>query len=307
MVDTKSKIPGFDSSLPLFVSPAAMAKLIHPDGELALARASQAKGVIQCITLNASYPLQQIIQTTTETGGDPCQPFFFQLYVNRDRTKSEAILSQCERISNIKAIFVTVDAAAAGKREADERVKLTDEDYLGDGATQAMIESESSGNTNTAKSKKSDAKGAGLTRIMGSYIDPGLCWDDISWLRKHTSLPLVLKGIMAADDAILAAQHDIDGLVLSNHGGRNLDTSPPSILVLLELRRRCPEIFSKVKIFIDGGIRRGTDVLKALCLGATAVGLGRPFLYALTYGQEGVEALVDCELSPQLHIKKPLD
>lgn len=144
------------------------------DGELALARASQAKGVIQCITLNASYPLQQIIQTTTETGGDPGQPFFFQLYVNRDRTKSKAILSQCERISNIKAIFVTVDAAAAGKREADERVKLTDEDHLGGGATQAMIESESSGNTNTAKSKKSDAKGAGLTRIMGSYIDPGL-------------------------------------------------------------------------------------------------------------------------------------
>jgi hypothetical protein len=98
-----------------------------------------------------------------------------------------------------------------------------------------------------------------------------------------------------------------DGIVLSDHGGRNLDTSPPSILVLLELRRRCPEIFSKVKIFIDGGIRRGTDVLEALCLGATAVGLGRPFLYALTYGQEGVEALVDCELSPQLHIKKPLD
>jgi L-lactate dehydrogenase (cytochrome) len=98
---------------------------------------------------------------------------------------------------------------------------------------------------------------------------------------------------MSADDAILAMQAGLDGILLSNHGGRNLDTSPPSIVTLLELHKRCPEIFDKMEIYVDSGIRRGTDILKAICLGATAVGMGRSMLFATNYGQEGVEHLID--------------
>lgn len=101
---------------------------------------------------------------------------------------------------------------------------------------------------------------------------------------------------MSADDAILAMKAGLDGVLLGNHGGRNLDTSPPSIITLLELQRRCPEVFEKMEIYVDGGIRRGTDILKAVCLGATAVGVGRSMLFATSYGQEGAEHLIDSEL-----------
>lgn len=142
-------------------------------------------------------------------------------------------------------------------------------------------------------------------RLMGSYIDPSLCWNDVAWLRSQTKLPLMLKGVMSADDVALALQHGLEGVVLSNHGGRNLDTSPPPILVLLECHARFPEIFDHhpavaekngkkpFTLLVDGGIRRGADILKCICLGAVACGLGRPFLFATSYGQEGVESLIE--------------
>lgn len=143
---------------------------------------------------------------------------------------------------------------------------------------------------------RNDKKGGGLGRVMAGFIDPGLTWEDLIWVRKHTHLPVCLKGVMSADDAILAMNAGLDGILLSNHGGRNLDTSPPSIITLLELQRRCPEIFEKMEIYVDSGIRRGTDILKAVCLGATAVGMGRSMLFAANYGQEGVEHLIESKL-----------
>ena len=140
---------------------------------------------------------------------------------------------------------------------------------------------------------KNDKKGGALGRIMGSYIDPGLCWEDLDWLRTVTKLPIVVKGIMSVEDAVLCAEKGMDGIVISNHGGRNLDTAPSSLRTLLQLRLSHPEVFSKMEVYLDGGIRRGTDVLKALCLGATAVGVGRPFLYALNYGEEGVGHFIE--------------
>lgn len=141
---------------------------------------------------------------------------------------------------------------------------------------------------------RNDAKGGGYGRVMGSYIDPALSWNDIGWLRSQTKLPLVVKGVMHASDVKLALDHGVEGVMLSNHGGRNLDTSPPALLTLLECHRRYPEVFDGgLEIFIDGGIRRGSDVLKALALGATAVGLGRPVLFATGYGQQGVEHLME--------------
>lgn len=197
--------------------------------------------------------------------------------MNKDHSKTNTLLTQIQSETNISALFVTVDAPVPGKREADERVKADE-----------SLSTPMSGAT-----ARNDSKGGGLGRVMGSYIDATLNWDDIPWLRREWKRKIVLKGIQTWHDAVLAAEAGIDGIVLSNHGGRSLDTSPPAIMVLLELRRNCPWIFTKLEVFVDSGIRRGTDVVKCLCLGAKAVGMGRSFLYALNYGQEGVEHLVE--------------
>ncbi|KKY23884.1 putative mitochondrial cytochrome b2 [Phaeomoniella chlamydospora] len=270
-VDTTTTILGQSVSSPFMVAPAAMVKLIHPEGEKGIATACASKGIIQCISTNSSFPLTEICSEV------PDHPFFFQLYVNKDRPKSEALLQQINSLPNVKAIFVTCDAAMAGKREGDERVKAD----------------ESVGVAMTDSKAKNDKKGGSYGRLMGGYIDNKLNWNDIAWLRKNTKLPLVLKGIMTAADAKLAAEYGLDGILLSNHGGRNLDTSPPAIITLLEIHKLFPEVLDQLEIFVDGGVRRGTDILKALCLGAKGVFLGRPFLFAAGYGQEGVEHLID--------------
>lgn len=207
----------------------------------------------------------------------PSGSFFFQLYVNYDRERSAALLRRCSANPNIKAIFVTVDAAWPGKREADERVKANENLSVPMAPGKAV----------------NDKQGGGLGRLMAGSIDPGLTWEDLKWVRQHTDKPVCLKGVMSADDALLAMQAGLDGILLSNHGGRNLDTSPPSIITLLEIHRRCPEVFDAMEVYVDSGIRRGTDILKAVCLGATAVGMGRSMLFATNYGQEGVEHLID--------------
>lgn len=287
-INTETSILGYPVSFPLMVSPAAMARLIHPDGELAIGRASKERSVIQCISNNASYSASEIVSQPQVND----YPFFFQLYVDRQRHKSEELLNRIHQHKNIRAIFVTTDAAAAGKREADERVRAD----------------ETIQNPMMSSKAKNDSKGGGYGRLMGSFIDPNLNWDDIAWLRTQTKLPLVLKGIMSADDVRMALDYGLEGVVLSNHGGRNLDTSPPALLVLLEIHARYPEIITQhhpqseavrtgqsrpFSIFVDGGIRRGTDILKVVCLGAVAAGIGRPALFATGYGQEGVEQVID--------------
>ena len=222
----------------------------------------------------SSYPIDSI------QAAAPSANFFFQLYVNRDRAKSAEQLHKLSTMPNIKAIFVTVDTASSGKREDDERTKV-DENLPAAGESPAP----------------SDERGAGFGRLLGAGIDPGLTWEDIAWVRKQTHLPVCLKGIGSADDAILAMKAGLDGILLSNHGGRNLDTSPPSIITLLELQKRCPEVFDRMEVYVDGGIRRGTDILKAVSLGATAVGMGRSMLFANNYGQEGVEHLINSKAS----------
>ena len=294
---TRAPVPGvsFSSSVPRFISPAAMARRLPPDGELAIARACLSRNIIQSISNNASYTAADIVSQPSVAN----HPFIFQLYVNRDRPASEALLHKILAHQNIHGIMVTTDAAAAGKREADERVKAD----------------ESIQNPMMTAGAKNDSKGGGYGRLMGNFIDPNLNWEDIKWVRSriareapNRTVPLFLKGIMSADDVSLALLHGLDGVVLSNHGGRNLDTSPPAILVLLEVHARFPQIIAEhhpnspsvkagrtkpFSILIDGGIRRGTDMLKAVCLGATAVGVGRPALFATGYGQEGVEQMID--------------
>jgi L-lactate dehydrogenase (cytochrome) len=275
VVNTRTTLLGCPLNLPIFIAPAGAARTAGPDGELALARAAAATGIIHCISTVASYPLQEILDATPERA-------FFQLYVNRDRQKTEAIVRQVTESGNIKAIFVTADLPVVSKREADERVKP-------DGASISSSSSNSGGGR--------DKKGAGLARRTGSFIDPTFNWDDLAWLRGITHLPILIKGIQRAEDARIAMQLGCQGIVVSNHGGRAADTAPAAILTLLELHKTCPEVFGAMDILIDGGFRRGSDVVKAICLGASAVGLGRPFMYAVNYGQEGAEHVVNSKLS----------
>ena len=224
---------------------------------------------------NSSFSIEELVQVTPDAN------FFFQLYVSRDREKSAALIRRVSSLPQFKAIHITVDSAWPGKREADERVKADESTSV------PMSEARA----------KNDQKGGGIGRLMASHIDAGLTWDDIAFVRNHTHLPVCLKGIMSADDAILAMEAGVDGIFLSNHGGRNLDTSPPSIITLLELQRRTPEVFDHMEVYLDGGIRRGTDILKAVALGATAVGMGRSMLFATNYGHQGVEHLIDSKWS----------
>jgi L-lactate dehydrogenase (cytochrome) len=144
------------------------------------------------------------------TGCAPGHPFFFQLYINRDRTASEKLLRQAEACG-IKSIFLTVDAPVAGKREADERVEADISEVIHSAPM-------------TGAKGLSDGKGSGLGRTMGRYIDSSFTWEDLRWLRQSTTLPIVLKGIQTAEDALMAMEYGVNGIVVSNHGGRSLDT-----------------------------------------------------------------------------------
>lgn len=284
---TSTTMLGQKMAVPIYGCPTALMKLVDPDGEKTMGRGLKRAGCPQTVSTQASFPIDEIFEGVRSgpyvgNSGDPERttdeefPIFFQLYVDKDRSKSEALLKKVEAIG-VKAIFVTVDAPIPGKREADERVKSDESIVTPMSGVQA----------------KNDKKGGALGRIMGSFVDSSLCWKDLAWLRRCTSLPLVLKGVQTSMDAKMAMEHGIDGIVLSNHGGRSLDTSPASIMVLLELQKNCPEVFDKMEVFVDGGIMRGTDIFKALCLGAKAVGIGRGLLYALNYGEEGVEKYIE--------------
>lgn len=293
-VDTSCAMFGRRARLPIFCSPTSLARTVHPGAEGELGKGLKGAGIPMCVSSSASMPLADIVSEfraakTKVPGNDSTGsekerdlPIFLQLYVDRVRANSEKLL-RTARALGINALFLTVDSPLPGKREADERIQ-TDE----------TLTSAISGAT-----ARNDAKGGALGRVMGGYIDPRLSWSDIPWLRKCLpDVPIVLKGIQTWMDARKALEAGVDGIVVSNHGGRNLDTAPATVLVLLEMRRNCPEVFDGLEVYVDGGITRGTDIFKALCLGAKAVGVGRGFLYALNYGEEGVRRLVDSELPP---------
>lgn len=284
-VDTSAEVLGHKLRVPMFTSPAAMAGLVHPEGEKAIGRAVKASGMAQCISMSASFQLKDIVEEIHNHSVDIAHetPIFFQFYVNKDRSLSELLLKQAKECG-ATVIFLTVDAASTGKREADERIQ-------GNG----NITSPTLGVT-----AANDSKGGGLGRSLGSFIDNSVTWDDIKWIRHHSpGLKLVLKGIQTSEDAIMAMEAGVDGIVVSNHGGRTLDTSPASILVLLELHKNCPQVLKSLDVMVDGGITRGTDIFKALCLGAKAIGLGRSTLYGLNYGYEGVVKLFESKPRPK--------
>lgn len=201
-VSIRRSILGYDSSAPFFVSPAAMARLAHPHGELAVSGGCAIQDICYVVSSNASYPLVDIVKA-----GRKDQTFFLQLYVNSERHKTAELLQKAQDLG-VRAIFVTVDAPIPGKREADERIAATN------------LQSGMSGAVAT-----NDKKGGGLGRVMAKYIDSTLCWDDLAWIKKASGgLPIVLKGIQTAADARRAVDYGVEGILLSNHGGRSLDT-----------------------------------------------------------------------------------
>ncbi|KAI9882373.1 MAG: hypothetical protein M1823_005879 [Watsoniomyces obsoletus] len=288
--DCSTTLLGNRVGLPVYVAPAAMARLAHPAGEAGIAQASSKYGAMQLISNNASMTPEQIVQNAA-----PGQVFGWQLYVQVDRRKSEEMLARINRLSDkIKLVCLTLDAAAPGKREHDERSHHVAAQLP---ITAAVKAGSSSGSIERMASTTSTSSWGGLGRHLFAGTSPTLTWTNtLPWLTQHTPLPIVLKGISTHEDAYRASLHapTVRAIVLSNHGGRSLDTAPPPMHTLLEIRKYCPEVFDRVEVWIDGGIRRGTDVVKALCLGARGVGIGRAALWGLgAAGPAGVERTLE--------------
>jgi isopentenyl diphosphate isomerase/L-lactate dehydrogenase-like FMN-dependent dehydrogenase len=247
---TATIIVGNPLDIPIYVAPAAMARLAHPEGEAGIAAACSRWGALQIISKNASMSPSDIARA------GPNATFAWQLYVLKDIKATEKILARIRRIPQIKFIVLTLDAPFPGKREADERFKM--------------------------------AEAAAGTPPKPWGTESALTWTKtLEWLCTQTDLPIVLKGIQTYEDAYLATLYPcVKGIIVSNHGGRALDTTTTPVQVLLEIRKYCPQVFEKLDVLVDGGIRRGTDVVKALALGAKGVGIGRAALYGLAVGGE---------------------
>lgn len=274
-VDTSAELLGSKTTVPFYVSAAASAKLGHDDGECSIARGAGKEGVIQMISSFSSYSLEEIAEAR-EAGATQ----WFQLYVNEDKETVKKTLKKAEDLG-MKAIFVTVDAANRGNREKDIRMRIT-EDH------------------DDIEEQDHSVRAGSTSGAMPSFIDKRLTWDEVKQIMTWTKLPVLVKGVQRTDDIEKAIDIGCQGVVLSNHGGRQLDTSPPPIEVMAE---SVPYLKAKGKldpnfnIFVDGGVRRGTDILKALAIGGkdckVGVGLGRPFLYANTgYGEKGVRKAI---------------
>ncbi|KAI6029317.1 FMN-dependent dehydrogenase-domain-containing protein [Pisolithus microcarpus] len=277
-VDWSTRILGHQSSMPVYITATALGKLGHPDGELNLTRAAAKHGLIQMIPTLASCSFDEIVDAA-----DAAQVLFFQLYVNKDRSITKRIVEHAEA-RGIKALFITVDAPQLGRREKDMRQKFDAED---------PSEVSKAGQGNVDRSQ-------GAARAISSFIDPGLQWADLDWFRRITksnrSSYLGSYTDLSHKDALEAYDRGLAGVVLSNHGGRQLDFARSGVEVLAEVvaqlkeRRGLKFPNEKFQLFVDGGVRRATDVIKAVALGATAVGIGRPFLYAYSsYGPDGID------------------
>lgn len=278
--NTSTTLLGHKLGTPLYVSPAAMARLAHPAGEKGIAEGISRFGALQIISNYSSMSVEQITSDAA-----PGQIFGWQLYVDRNRARSEKEIAKVNSMRDrIKFICLTIDSPVLGNREDDQR------------AGNALKTRDNSSLVLTEAQKKAIA----AMPMPGPTTD--LTWKStLEWLAKQTDLPIVLKGIQTYEDAYLAMRcaPQVKAIVVSNHGGRSLDTVSPAVHTLLEIRKYCPEVFQNVEVWVDGGIKRGTDVVKALCLGAKAVGVGRASLFGLgAGGVEGVERTFESESCP---------
>ncbi|KAF9225744.1 hypothetical protein BS17DRAFT_777618 [Gyrodon lividus] len=277
--DTSTTMLGYKTLIPVYISGSALARLGHPLGEVNLTRGAYKTSIIQMVSTSASLSYGQIASAR----GSPDQPIFFQLYKHKNDETAAKRIREVEALG-YKAIFLTVDVLVPSNRELDTRAPHYLEDFENQGLNPQHNPHAEQGET--------EILGTAGGLLINNEVD--MTWErTIPWIRSITKLPIVIKGIQCVADAVLAAEVGCEGIVLSNHGGRQLEYSLPPVGVLYKLRKERPDVFEKTEVYIDGGIRRGTDVLKAVCLGAKMVGLGRAFLYAQSaYGEAGVIHLV---------------
>ena len=293
-IDLSTTVLGQKIDLPIIIAPTGQTRMFHHTGETAVARAAAKAGTI--------YSLSSVSSTSIEdTAKASDGPKWFQIYVWRDREVTREFMARC-RESGYHALCLTVDLPVHGNRERDLRNNLTfpasltpktvadvlcHPRWLYHYLTEPKIEI-----ANVTGSSHGDVSDeGGLLDYITRQFDPTVNWDDVAWMIEQWDGPFLIKGIVNPEDAKLAVELGVDGIVISNHGGRQLDFTPPTIEVLAEIAQA---VDGRAEIILDSGLRRGTDVIKALALGATAVMIGRPYLYALAAGGEaGVDRMFE--------------
>jgi len=271
--DLSTTVLGQRVSMPVLIAPTAFQRMAHPDGEVATARAAGKAGTIMILSTLATSSIEEVMEAATG-------PVWFQLYVYKDRGATTGLVERAES-AGCSALVLTVDAQIWGRRERDVRNRFR------------LPEGLSVKNLMPAGKEQfpRDAAGSGLAAYVASLFDPALSWKDLDWLCSITKLPVLIKGVVHPDDARQAPEYGVAGLIVSNHGGRQVDTSPATIEALPGVVKAVDD---GLEVLIDGGIRRGTDVVKALALGAKAVGVGRPILWGLSHaGEKGVSQVLE--------------
>jgi 4-hydroxymandelate oxidase len=272
--DLSTTILGQSLSLPILIAPMAFQCLAHPEGEIATAKAARQLGSVMVLSTLATTSMEDVASVRSQT------PQWFQLYVHRDRGITRALVERAHA-AGFQALCLTVDAPVLGKREKDthNQFVLPSDMELANFSRLTHLEI------------PYQPGESGLFAYFLEQLNPALTWSDFEWLQSLSPLPLVVKGILRGDDAIRAVEHGAQAVIVSNHGGRQLDGAIASIDALSEV---VAAVGDQVDVLVDGGIRRGTDVLKALALGAKAVLLGRPVLWGLTLaGEAGVKHVLE--------------
>jgi 4-hydroxymandelate oxidase len=265
-VTTETTVVGQKVSMPVLVAPTAFQRLAHPDGELATARGAAAAGTVMCLSTLASLSPAELAAAA------PGGPRWFQLYWPRDRGFTQELLAGVVE-AGFSALVLTVDFPAAGRRERDIRASFR---LPADLPLPNVPVGLGTGDFHAA---------------LGEVVDPTLTWRDLEWLRSVCALPLIVKGVLTAEDTLLALEHGAAGIVVSNHGGRQLDGVPASLDALPEVVEAAS---GRAEVLLDGGVRRGADVAKALALGAQAVLVGRAVIWGLAVaGEEGVRDVLE--------------
>ncbi|XP_052587837.1 2-Hydroxyacid oxidase 2-like isoform X1 [Peromyscus californicus insignis] len=272
-VDTRTTIQGQEISAPICITPTAFHSMAWPDGERSTARAAQEADVCYITSTYASCTLEDIVAAA------PRGFRWFQLYVQSDWELNRQLIRRVEALG-FKALVITVDVPILGKRRWNIRNQLNLE------AKVKLTDLRSPKERNSTLSSPTSSPSASF------------CWNDLSLFQSMTQLPIILKGILTKEDAELAVKHNVQGILVSNHGGRQLDEVPASIDALTEV---VAAVKGKVEVYMDGGVRTGNDVLKALALGAKCVFIGRPILWGLAYkGEHGVKEVLNI-LKTELH------
>jgi len=277
-VDTSVELFGTTWSAPLFLCPCGSQHAFHPEGELATARAAKTRKTLQILSTTATESVEDVVR---EAGF----PIWQQLYPTTSWQVTERIVRRAEK-AGCPVLVITVDIPSGRNTETAKRFAATDTRNC------ATCHPPSSKNVRGASTRKPAFEGIDMSEV-GIYT-PRFTWESVRQVRALTSMKIVLKGLQAAEDATLAVEHGVDGILISNHGGRAEETGRATIECLPEIIDAVRRANSNIPVMLDGGIRRGTDIFKALAYGARAVGIGRPYLWGLgAFGQSGVERVLD--------------